>query len=97
MSTNVNNCSSAGANIRAFAEIEELSSQCRFDDCNHQGESGCAVLAALKNGSLSASQWKNYKAQREDNNFIHTNSAYQRQNEAFRKTITMHYRAMKKV
>lgn len=36
----------------SFPDIEELAASCRFRDCGHDGEPGCAVLAALENGSL---------------------------------------------
>ena len=38
---------------RAFADIAELAAHCRFGDCRHGAEPGCAVTAALANGSLS--------------------------------------------
>ncbi|MFF4096973.1 ribosome small subunit-dependent GTPase A [Streptomyces sp. NPDC001834] len=38
---------------QVFSEIEELAERCRFHDCAHQSEPGCAVLAALEDGSLS--------------------------------------------
>ena len=37
---------------RTFHEIEELAEQCRFRDCTHTGEPGCAVLAAIEEGTL---------------------------------------------
>jgi ribosome biogenesis GTPase len=37
---------------RAFADIEELAGQCRFTDCAHAVEPGCAVLAAVETGDL---------------------------------------------
>lgn len=43
-----------------FAEIEGLSSKCKFRDCKHQSEPGCAVKAALENGELSRERWENY-------------------------------------
>jgi ribosome biogenesis GTPase len=39
---------------RAFADIDELSALCRFGDCQHEREPGCAVGAALATGELSA-------------------------------------------
>jgi ribosome biogenesis GTPase len=36
-----------------FADIDALAAQCRFTDCRHQGEPGCAVAAALADGRLS--------------------------------------------
>ncbi|WP_184616921.1 ribosome small subunit-dependent GTPase A [Sphaerisporangium krabiense] len=35
-----------------FSDIEELAQECRFDDCAHESEPGCAVLAALESGEL---------------------------------------------
>jgi ribosome biogenesis GTPase / thiamine phosphate phosphatase len=38
---------------RAFADIVELAARCRFGDCRHDGEPGCAVAAAVESGELS--------------------------------------------
>jgi ribosome biogenesis GTPase len=53
--------------IRAtFDEIEALASRCKFRDCRHQGEQGCAVAAAVEAGELSERRLANYlKLQRE--------------------------------
>ncbi len=53
----------------AFAEIEELSRKCKFSDCSHQREPGCAVKAALENGELSEARWKNYVKLKKENAF----------------------------
>ncbi|MBU2665800.1 ribosome small subunit-dependent GTPase A [Actinoplanes bogorensis] len=37
---------------RAFADITERAARCRFDDCRHETEPGCAVVAAVADGSL---------------------------------------------
>lgn len=37
---------------RVFSDIEELAERCRFSDCRHSGEPGCAVLAAVDAGEL---------------------------------------------
>jgi ribosome biogenesis GTPase len=37
---------------RAFADVTELAARCRFDDCRHETEPGCAVQAALGDGTL---------------------------------------------
>lgn len=44
----------------AFADVEEYAGQCRFRDCGHQGEPGCAVLAAIAEGALEASRLESY-------------------------------------
>lgn len=43
-----------------FADIEELFSQCRFGDCRHQSEPGCAVQEALGKSELSEERWQSY-------------------------------------
>ena len=49
-----------------FGEIAELAAECRFADCAHRSEPGCAVTAALADGTLPADRWESYgKLQRE--------------------------------
>lgn len=43
-----------------FAEIAELAEHCRFRDCSHSNEKGCAVLAAIESGELDEHRYKNY-------------------------------------
>lgn len=45
----------------AFEEIALLAAGCRFSDCRHEGEPGCAVRAAIEAGSLSAERFKSYQ------------------------------------
>jgi ribosome biogenesis GTPase len=44
-----------------FADIEELFTQCRFSDCRHTAEPGCAVLDAVERGDIPQVRWKNYQ------------------------------------
>lgn len=51
----------AEAGIAAtFADIEALARQCRFGNCSHTTEPGCAVQQALADGSLDSARWGNY-------------------------------------
>jgi ribosome biogenesis GTPase len=51
-----------------FADIEALAEQCRFRDCQHDREPGCAVQDAIATGQLSMQRWHSYqKLQRELN------------------------------
>lgn len=50
----------------AFEDVIELFGHCRFSDCAHQSEPGCAVKEALANGTLAPERWESYlKLQRE--------------------------------
>jgi len=44
-----------------FPEIAELTEQCRFSDCMHTNEPGCAVIAAIDSGDLDADRLKRYR------------------------------------
>jgi ribosome biogenesis GTPase len=46
---------------QVFDDIEGLSLQCRFRDCGHELEPGCAVQAAIQDGSLDPSRFRNYQ------------------------------------
>ena len=49
-----------------FADVEALAAQCRFGDCGHDTEPGCAVREALESGDLPERRWASYrKLQRE--------------------------------
>jgi ribosome biogenesis GTPase len=51
---------------QTFGDIEELARHCRFSDCAHDQEPGCAIRAALAQGTLPAERWESYrKLQRE--------------------------------
>ena len=45
---------------RTFDDIEELAAQCRFRDCTHGDEPGCAIREALEGGALDAGRWRSY-------------------------------------
>ena len=49
-----------------FEDVSALTGDCRFNDCAHESEPGCAIRAALADGSLPAERWESYrKLQRE--------------------------------
>ncbi len=52
----------AGTGVgEVFSEIEELAAHCRFHDCGHEAEPGCAVLGALDDGSLPERRLESYR------------------------------------
>ncbi|MCI5131121.1 MAG: ribosome small subunit-dependent GTPase A [Candidatus Electrothrix sp. EH2] len=54
------NFSAAKGVDATFAEITALAEQCRFSDCSHIAEKGCAVTAAVEQGLLSTERYENY-------------------------------------
>jgi ribosome biogenesis GTPase len=45
----------------AFGDVEDLAARCRFRDCGHKSEPGCAVMAAVKDGSLDAKRLRRFR------------------------------------
>ena len=67
----------AGAGLSsAFADIEALAANCRFKDCTHRTEPGCAVLAALERGELSEARLLSYQKLSAENAWSEDAGAY---------------------
>ena len=49
-----------------FSDIRDLSTKCRFTDCGHTNEPGCAVRVALQNGTLDLSRYESYRKLKEE-------------------------------
>jgi ribosome biogenesis GTPase / thiamine phosphate phosphatase len=75
-----------------FSDIEELKSQCRFSNCTHQGEPGCAVLQAIDDGDLSDKRLQNYFKMQRELDYIQRRAA----KKADRKPRISYARQMKK-
>ena len=58
-----------GGVAAAFPDIEEWAGNCRFRDCAHEQEPGCAVIAALEAGALDAARLDNYRKLRREGDF----------------------------
>lgn len=83
--------------IRAgFADVEELFAYCRFSDCQHKTEPGCAVHAALADGSLPQARWERYLAQKRENKFVDDKAASLAQKKALHKSIAQWSKQQKK-
>lgn len=64
----------------AFVDLEELADDCRFSDCQHEGQPGCAIARALADQSIAADRVEAWRALRAE-----TEAAVQRATEAERR------------
>jgi ribosome biogenesis GTPase / thiamine phosphate phosphatase len=55
---------------QTFADIDLLAERCRFVDCRHEGEPGCAVLAAVSTGELDAARMENRRKLLREQEFL---------------------------
>lgn len=79
---------------RAFADVEEYLGRCRFADCTHGREPGCAVRAALEGGALSPERWDSYLKLQREIRFAADKSG--RQKEDWRRHISLTNKQKKK-
>ncbi|MCL2361956.1 MAG: ribosome small subunit-dependent GTPase A [Defluviitaleaceae bacterium] len=79
-----------------FQDVEELFAQCKFSNCAHKTEPGCAVRAAISDGSLSQKRWEAYQAQTRENRFVEDKAAFMRERNAQWKSSIIQYRSAKK-
>jgi ribosome biogenesis GTPase len=62
-----------------FNEIAKLSKKCRFNDCSHAKDKGCAVLRAIKKGDIDNSLYENYKRMQREVEHYQSSDAERRQ------------------
>jgi ribosome biogenesis GTPase len=79
-----------------FAEIAELAGECRFSDCSHEHEPGCAVKSALADGSLPADRFASYRKLQREIRALEIRKDARLKSEA-RKEIRRRQRRMRKI
>jgi len=78
-----------------FEQIYELTEDCKFNDCSHQNEKGCAILAAVDSGALNEETYENFlKLEREQAHFSATVHEKRKKDRAFGKMVkqVMHHK-----
>lgn len=87
--------SSAGLE-NTFETIYDLSQDCKFSDCTHTSESGCAVQLAIENGQIEKSHFENFlKMEREKEHYESSVAEKRRKDKNFGKMIK-HYKKTRK-
>ncbi|MGY2060521.1 ribosome small subunit-dependent GTPase A, partial [Nocardia gipuzkoensis] len=57
---------------RTFSDVESFAAACRFGDCAHRSEPGCAVLAAIESGELPQRRLDSYRKLQRENEWLAT-------------------------
>lgn len=63
----------------SFADIEQYFGKCKFRDCRHQSEPGCAIKQAITNGELSPERWNNYLQLKKESSYLEGKDDFIRQ------------------
>jgi len=80
----------------AFTDVESYFDKCRFSDCRHQSEPGCAVRAAIENGELQLERWNSYINLKREAKFTDDKAGYLREKQQWHKEIAKKSKQIKK-
>ena len=81
---------------QAFSDVENYAAMCRFRDCRHEHEPGCAVRAAIERGELDENRLESYRKLKAEAKYSDDKASYRRQKEQWAKSISVYSRKMKK-
>lgn len=82
---------------RSFSDVEQYLGQCKFRNCRHQSEPGCAIKNAIQNGEFSHERWESYLQLETEARFSDDKAGYLREKEQWHKDIVKIQRAKKNV
>jgi len=79
-----------------FPDVEALLGACRFRNCRHDTEPGCAIKEALENGSLAPERWRSYQALENESHATETKAGMLEKKHQRSKDISKFSKLMKK-
>lgn len=79
-----------------FADVQAVLGRCRFSDCCHGNEPGCAIREAIAGGELSEERWESYLKLQKEARFADDKAAAMREKQAWGKSIAKYQRQLEK-
>ena len=80
----------------AFADVERFLGRCKFTDCRHETEPGCAVKAAIDSGELTLQRWESYLALKKEAKYSDDKESYLRDKREWHKALSKGSKQLKK-
>lgn len=81
---------------QTFDEFSQYASDCRFRDCTHTHEEGCAIIAAVENGEIEESRYMNFLKLRKESEFYEMSYKEKRQRDKSFGKMVKNYKKLKK-
>ncbi len=66
-----------------FDEITSMATECKFSDCTHQNETGCAVLKAIDEGAIPVSEYENFMRMERERRFLESDTLERKRKERY--------------
>lgn len=79
-----------------FADVDRFLGKCKFRDCTHENEPGCAVREAIENGSLDPERFESYKKLKAEAKYSENEMDYRKQKQAWEKALRIGDKKRKK-
>ncbi len=80
----------------AFADVEHLLGGCKFTNCRHESEPGCAIKEAIESGELTRERWESYLALKKEARYSDDKDAFLRDKKEWHKSLSKGTRLLKK-
>ena len=77
----------SGGLDEAFSDVEQFLGHCRFGNCRHQSEPGCAIRQAIESGELRLERWNSYQKLKKEVQYEENRAAAMRQKWQRNKTL----------
>ncbi len=81
---------------QSFSDVEKYFGRCKFTNCRHETEPGCAVKAAIENGELPYNRWVSYLRLKKEAKFSDDKEGYLREKQKWHKDISKKIKNLKK-
>ena len=79
-----------------FTDVEQFLGCCKYSDCSHQSESGCAIKAAIERGELTLARWESYLALKKEAKYAMDKESFLRDKKEWHKAISKGTKQLKK-
>lgn len=79
----------------AFMDVEQFLGKCRFSDCKHQSEPGCAIKEAIESGILPRERWDSYRKLKREAKYSDDKTSFMKHKQQRNKNIAKMSRQMK--
>ncbi|WP_218971943.1 ribosome small subunit-dependent GTPase A [Raoultibacter phocaeensis] len=80
---------------QGFADVEQYFGACKFRDCNHDGEPGCAIVEAIRKGELAPERWESYRKLKTETRLSRDKEGFLREKRQWEKSLSKQIRQMK--
>lgn len=80
----------------AFKDVEAFLGRCRYSDCQHDSEPGCAIKMAIESGELSRERWESYLALKKEARYSDDKDAFFREKREWHKSLSKGAKQLKK-